>query len=81
MPTLNLSETQVVELAKQLPPEPRRELAIALLRKDVPARSLRGLRNLAQPELARALRDRGLNLETMTSSQVEEAIRQICEEP
>lgn len=81
MPNLNLSETQVIDLAKQFRPEARRSLAIALLRQvsDVP--DLSALRRRSRAQLAAVLRDRGMDMDRMTPDEVDQAIQQICREP
>jgi len=80
MPTMNITEDQVVELAKQLPPSTRRSLGVALLRVEADVRNLDALRADAQLELTRLLKERGLNRERMSDEEIDEAIRQICEE-
>lgn len=80
MPTMNISEDQVVELAKQLPPATRRALGVILLREKTDLRDLSALRTDAEPELARLLKERGLNMDRMSAEEIDEAIRQICEE-
>ena len=80
MPRLNVSEDQILELAKQLSPESRRALAVTLLREAANAPDLSDLRQLAKPELAAVLKDRDLDMSNMSPGEVDEAIRQICEE-
>ena len=80
MPTMNIPEEQVVELAKQLPPATRRALGVALLREEADMHDLDALRAKARPELARLLKAQGLDMDHMSAGQIDDAIRQICEE-
>jgi hypothetical protein len=80
MPNPALSESQVIELAKQLPPETRRSLAIALLRDVTNTADLGSLRRRSRAELVAVLNDRGMNIDRMTPDEIEQAIEQICRE-
>jgi hypothetical protein len=81
MPVLNLSDGDVLQLARQLPPAARKALALALLREDAEAPSLDSLRRRAHPYLAKTMADRGLDMTSMSPDAVDEAIQRICEEP
>ena len=81
MPTLNLSDDQVAELAMQWPPPSRRALGLALLRETLQILDLAILRARATPGLESALNARGSDLRAMTPNQVERAVQDICEEP
>jgi len=80
MPTVNISDDQVVELAKQLPTPARRALAVALLREAADVPDLDALRAGDRPELARLLKERGLDMDRMNTEEIDDVIRQICEE-
>jgi hypothetical protein len=80
MPTLTISEDQLFELARQLPPAARQSLALALLREQGAPPSLEAFRRRARPELAAVLRERGLDIERMSPDEVDEAIQRICQE-
>ncbi len=80
MPTLTISEDQILELARQLSAPARRSLALALLREQGASRGLEALRRRARPELAAVLRERGLDVERMSPDEVDKAIEHICQE-
>jgi hypothetical protein len=72
MPTLELSEAQVVELVKQLPPERQRAALLALA---VGASQRREERmQYAERQLRRVSAERGLEWDTMSEDQREDFI-------
>ena len=81
MPLINVSEEEVVALARQLPPSARRALAVALLRAENGVPDLDELRRRSRSELASLFRERGLEMERMSAEEIDRAIQSICEEP
>lgn len=80
MPVLNLSDGEVLQLARQLPPAARTALALALLRESAPPPNLDALRDRAQASLAEILKERGLDISRMTPEAIDEVIQRICQE-
>ena len=64
MPKLELSEVQVVELVKQLPPEQHREVLLALA--EDATRRREEQRQFAEGQLRRVVAARGLDWDTMS---------------
>jgi hypothetical protein len=69
MPTLELTDEQVVELVKQLPPERQRAALLALAAGASQGREER--MKYAEGQLRRASAERGLDWETMSEDQRE----------
>lgn len=80
MPMVNVSNEDVIALARQLPPLARRALALARLRETNGTASLDDIRQRNRPELAALLQQRGLDIEPMSPEQIDYAIQTICEE-
>jgi hypothetical protein len=77
MPTLTVTDDQVIELIKQLPPERKRALLFALARETVE----RGTRMAyAEEQLRRLCAERGLNWETMSEEERETFIDDLVHE-
>jgi hypothetical protein len=71
MPTLELTDEQVLELVKQLPPEQQRAALLALA---AGSEERAELRALAQTQLRRLATNRGLDWDEMTEDQREALI-------
>ncbi len=78
MPTLQLTQQQVIELAEQLPPEGREALRQFLLGMQWPRWS--ELSREAQPGAVAAARQRGRDWATMTPSERESFIDDVVHE-
>jgi len=78
MPTLRVTDDQVIELIKQLPPE-RKQAVLFALAKDAAAE--RGTRMAyAEEQLRRLCAERGLNWETMSEDERETFIDDLVHE-
>jgi len=69
MPTLELTDEQVVELVKQLPPERQRAALLALAAGATQQREQR--MNCAEEQLRRACAERGLDWDKMSEAERE----------
>lgn len=69
MPNLELTDEQVLELVRQLPPE-RRRTALLVLAEGARSRQ-QDYQNYAEAQLRRLCADRGLNWDTMSEQQRE----------
>ncbi len=69
MPTLELTDEQVVELVKQLPPERQRAALLALAEGATQSREQR--MKYAEEQLRRACAERGLDWDKMSEDQRE----------
>ncbi len=77
MPTLELTDEQVLELVKQLPPERQRAALIALAAGTEKRAERRGF---AQAQLRRLAAERGLDWDKMTEDQREAFIDDLMHE-
>ena len=78
MPILELSDAQVVELVKQLPPERRRAALLTLAAGAAQGREER--MQYAEEQLRRASAKRGLEWDTMSEDQREDFIDDLLHE-
>jgi hypothetical protein len=78
MPTLELTDAQVVELVKQMPPERRRAALLALAAGAAERREERT--QYAEEQLRRATAERGLEWDTMSEDQREDFIDDLLHE-
>jgi len=78
MPTLTVTDEQVIELVKQLPPERKRAALLALAEE---ARAQREARlDYAEAQLRRLCADRGLDWDTMSEDEREAFIDDLVHE-
>ena len=78
MPILNLSEAQVVELVKQLPPHQQRGALLALAEAAAAPREER--MRYAEEQLRRVAADRGLDWTNMTDEERERFVDDVVHE-
>ena len=78
MPTLELSDAQVVELVKQMPPERQRAALLALAAGAAQCREER--MQYAEGQLRRVTAERGLEWDRMSEDQREEFIDELLHE-
>lgn len=78
MPTLELTDEQVVELVKQLPPE-RQRAALLALAGDATGRRHERMK-YAEEQLRRLCRDRGLEWDKMSEDQREIFVDELMHE-
>jgi hypothetical protein len=78
MPTLELTDQQVVELVKQLPPERQRAALLALAAGATQQREER--MKYAEGELRRACAERGLDWDKMSEREREEFVDDLMHE-
>jgi len=78
MPTLELTDQQVVELVKQLPPERKREALLALATEASARRDER--MKYAEAQIRRVCAERGLDWDKMTEDEREVFIDDLIHE-
>ena len=78
MPTVELSEGQVLELAKQLPPEKQRELLLALAGGAARRRDKRMA--YAETQLRRISSERGMDWDKMSEEERERLVDDLVHE-
>ena len=78
MPSLEVSDAQVVELVKQLPPERQREALLALAAGAAERRNQR--MQYAEEKLRRVSAERGMNWDEMSEDQRENLIDDLLHE-
>jgi hypothetical protein len=78
MPTLELTDQQVVELVKQLPPERKREALLALAEHAAERRDER--MQLAESRLRRTCAERGLDWDQMSEEERESFVDDLVHE-
>ena len=78
MPTLELTDQQVVELVKQLPPDQKR-MALLALAEDTTARRDERMENV-QTQIRRVCAERGLDWDTMSEDERESFIDDLVHE-
>lgn len=78
MPTLELSETQVVDLVKQLPPDKQREALLALAEGAVRRREER--MHFAEAQLRRLAGQRGFDWDKMSEEDREALVDDLIHE-
>ena len=78
MPTLELTDQQVVELVKQLPPD-QKWMALLALAEDTTARRDERMENV-QTQIRRVCAERGLDWDTMSEDERESFIDDLVHE-
>ncbi|MGM3304562.1 hypothetical protein ACSQ6I_00995 [Anabaena sp. WFMT] len=78
MPNLTLSDQQVIELVKQLPPESKRVVLLALAKESESKRESR--MEYAEKQLHNLCAERGLNWDTMSEDEHESFIDDLVHE-
>lgn len=78
---MQITQNEVLALARQLEPGAQRAVALALLRRQERVPALAELRSRTRPKLAALLRQRGVDIDRDPPDIVDQAIHEICEEP